>query len=55
MQRAAAIGINADSVAMQPLGPQCVAFEYLHVDSCPDQTVGQCQAAGTGADDEYAW
>ena len=55
MQRAAAIRIDADSVAVQPLGPQCVAFEHLHVDTCPDQTVGQCQAAGTGANDEYAW
>ena len=35
MQRAAAVRIDADSVAVQPLGPQCVAFEDLHVDTCP--------------------
>ncbi len=55
VQCAAAIRIDADSVAVQPIGPQCVAFEQLHVDTRADQTVGQCQAASTGADDEYAW
>ena len=55
MQRSAAVGIDTNAVAVEALGAQPVAFEDAHVDSCPYQPVGQCEAAGAGTDHQDSW
>jgi hypothetical protein len=55
MQRAAAVGIDANAIAVEPVGPQCVAFEYAHVDSRSHQAMGEREPAGSGADYKHAW
>jgi hypothetical protein len=55
VQRAAAVGIDADAIAVQAIGPQCVAFKHLHVDACPHQAVGERETASASTDHKDAW
>jgi hypothetical protein len=55
MQRATAVRINADAVAVQPVCAERIALEHFHVDSGANQTMCQGEPSRAGADHKDAW
>ena len=54
VQRAAAVRVDVDAVALHPVGAGLRALGDLHLDARPHQPVGEAQAADAAADDENA-
>jgi hypothetical protein len=54
VQRAAAVRVDVDAVALHPVGAGLRALGDLHLDARPQQPVGEAQAADAAADDENA-
>jgi len=54
VQRAAAVRVDVDAVALHPVGTGVRALGDLHLDARPREPVGEAQSADAAADDENA-